>query len=182
MRMTIAGRPLSVLACGVVLAASTAQVRADDVACQAVLAAVIKQAAVPVHQRITIESAAAPGKKLQSEMIHVGDTLYMQVQGRWMTRLYDGKKAADDARQAMQKAEHSCTRLPSETVEGQATDLYGVQGRTATGSSESQFWISTATGLPLRQHSVMLEQGAAKMKHEVRFDYTDVRVPAGVAR
>ena len=52
---------------------------ADDAACQAVLQAAIKQAAVPVHQKITVESAAAPGKPMQSEMIRLGDTLYMQV-------------------------------------------------------------------------------------------------------
>ena len=158
------------------------QVWADNAACQAVLEAVIKQAAVPVHQKISIESAAAPGKPIQSELIRVGDTLYMQVQGKWMARPYDGKKAAEDARQAMQKAEHTCTRVRSEAVDGQAAEFYSVQSKSATGSTDSQIWIASATGLPLRQHTVMLEQGTIKMQHVVRFDYANVRAPEGVAR
>ena len=43
--------------------------RADDAACQAVLQAVIKQSSVPVHQKVTVESAAAPGKPMQNEMM-----------------------------------------------------------------------------------------------------------------
>ena len=135
-----------------------------------------------MHQKISIESAAAPGKPLQSEMIRTGDTLYMQVRGQWTSRPYDGQKAANDARQAMQKAEHSCTRVRSEAVDGQPAELYSVQAKTASGSTNSQIWISYANGLPLRQHTVMLEQGGAKGQHDVRFDYTDVRAPQGVSR
>jgi hypothetical protein len=155
---------------------------ADDAACQAVLQAAIKQAAVPVHQKITVESTAAPGKPMQSEMIRLGDTLYMQVGGRWTARHYDAAKSAGDARQAMKKAEHSCMRVRSEAVDGQPAELYSAQSKTATGSSDSQVWISTATGLPLRQSISILEQGTIKMKNEVRFDYANVRAPAGVSR
>ena len=180
--MKIAGYALSALAFGAELAVLGPRAKADDPsACQAVLEAVIKQTTVPVHQKITIESAAAPGKPIQSETIHVGDTLYMQVRGQWMARPYDARKAAEDARQAMLKAEHSCTRVGSEAVDGQPATLYSVQSRTATGSTDSRIWISPSTGLPLRQRTVMLEQGATKMQHEVGFDYTNVRAPAGGA-
>jgi hypothetical protein len=155
---------------------------ADDIACQVVLEAIIKQMTVPVHQKISIESAAAPGKPLQSEMIRIGDTLYMQVRGQWTSRLYDGQKAANDARQAMQKAEHGCSHVRSEAVDGQAGELYSVHVKTASGGTDSQVWISSATGLPLRQHTVMLEGGVGKAQHDVRFDYTNVRAPAGASR
>jgi hypothetical protein len=156
--------------------------RADDAACQAVLQAVLKQTAAPVHQKVTIETAAAPDKPMHNEMIRLGDTLFMQVRGQWMARPYDAAKAADDARQAMIKGEHSCTRVRSEAVDGQPAELYRVQSKTATGGSDSQIWISTASGLPLRQTITMLEQGTVKLKHEVRSDYTNVRAPAGVSR
>jgi hypothetical protein len=159
-----------------------APAQADDAACQAVLQAVLKQAAVPVHQKVTIESAAAPGKPMQNEMIRLGDTVYMQARGQWMARPYDAARAAEDARQAMTKGEHSCTRVRSEAVDGQPAELYSVQSRTATGGSDSQIWISAASGLPLRQTVAMLEQGTVKLKHEVRSDYTNVRTPAGVSR
>lgn len=182
MRAGLIHRRLSVLLIGAAVAAGGATARADDAACQAVLDAVIKQTTIPVHQKITIESAAAPGKPLRSEMIHIGDRLYMQVAGKWMTRPYDGKKSMADAREAMKKAEHSCTRVRSEAVDGQPADLYSVKTKTASGDSDSRIWISPTTGLPLRQHTVMLENGAAKMKHDVRFDYANVRAPPDVAR
>ena len=178
----IAARLLSVAVSAAVLAIVWLPARADDAACQAVLQAAIKQAAVPVHQKITVESAAAPGKPMQNEMIRLGDTLYMQARGQWMARPYDAAKAADDARQAMTRGEHSCTRVRSEAVDGQPAELYRVQSKTATGGSDTQIWISTASGLPLRQTVAMLEQGTVKLKHEVRSDYANVRAPAGVSR
>jgi hypothetical protein len=173
--MRAIGRRLPVLALGMALGMLGREAVADDAACQTVLDAVIKQATIPVHQKISMESAAMPGKTLQSEMIRTGDTLYMQIRGQWTSRPYDRQKAVDDARQAMQKAEHSCTRVRSETVDGQSADLYSVEAKTASGGTDSQIWISSASGLPLRQHTVMLEQGSAKAQHDVRFDYTDVR-------
>ena len=59
----IAPRLLSVpMFVAAALGVTWAPAGADDAACQAVLQAAIKQAAVPVHQKVTIESAAAPGK------------------------------------------------------------------------------------------------------------------------
>jgi hypothetical protein len=180
--MTAIGRQRSILALAAVFGGSGSPAYADDAACQVVLEAVIKQTTVPVHQKISIESAAAPGKPLQSEMIRIGDTLYMQVRGQWMSRPYDGQKAANDARQAMQKAEHTCSHVRSEAVDGQAAELYTVHSKTASGGTDSQIWISSATGLPLRQHTVMSEAAVGKAQHDVRFDYTNVRVPPGVSR
>jgi outer membrane lipoprotein-sorting protein len=114
-------------------------------------------------------------------MIRTGDTLYMQIRGQWTSRPYDGQKAVNDARQAMQKAEHSCTRVRSETVDGQPADLYSVEAKTASGGTDSQIWISPASGLPLRQHTVMLDQGSAKAQHDVHFDYVDVGAPQSIS-
>ncbi|MGZ5908379.1 MAG: hypothetical protein ACXWLB_00815 [Reyranella sp.] len=179
--MRAIGRRLSVLVLGTALGALGREAVADDAACQAVLDAVIKQATIPVHQKVSIESASMPGKTLQSEMIRTGDTLYMQIRGQWTSRPYDGQKAVNDARQAMQKAEHNCTRVRSETVDGQPADLYSVEAKTASGGTDSQIWISPASGLPLRQHTVMLEQGSAKAQHDVRFDYANVRAPQSIS-
>jgi hypothetical protein len=175
-------RTTAVLALGAMtLGVSPTALRADDAACQAVLAAIIKQTTVPVHQKITVEKPGAPGEPDQSETIRVDGTLYMEDGGQWTARPYDSAKAAEDVRRAMQKAEHSCTRLRGEPVDGQAADLYSVHSKTATSSSDAQVWISSATGLPLRYNATM-EQGATKVKSEVRYDYADVRAPAGVAR
>ena len=153
---------------------------ADEAACKAVLDAVIKQAGVPVHQKISIESAAAPGRRIESELIRLGDTLYMQMRGQWMKRPYDAAKAQQDAREAMHKSQHECTRLRSEAVGGQAAELYEVRSHGPEGNSEAQIWISSSSGLPLRQHTEMATAAAAggqKSRHDVSFDYADVKAP-----
>jgi hypothetical protein len=88
----------------------------------------------------------------------------------------DAAKQAEQVRQALQKAEHSCTRLRSEVVDGKPTELYAVQTKMPSGNAETQIWISAATGLPLRQLTAM-EQGAARAKHDVTFDYDNVKAP-----
>src|SRR5512139_993508 len=137
----IARRLLSVPISAAALAAMGPPAHADDATCQAVLQAVLKQTSAPVHQKVTIETAAAPDKPMHNEMIRLGDTLYMQARGQWMARPYDAAKAADDARQAMAKGEHSCMRVRSEAVDGQPAELYRVQSKTTTGGSDTQIWI-----------------------------------------
>ncbi len=100
-----------------------------------------------------------------------------------MARPYDAAKAADDARQAMTKGEHQLharaqrgRRRPAGRALPRAEqDGDGWQRSRRSGSR-------AASGLPLRQTVAMLEQGAVKLKHEVRSDYTNVRAPAGVSR
>ena len=104
----------------------------------------------------------------------------MQLQGRWMARPYDGAKIAADARQAMDKSEHSCAREGNEAVEGQPAQVYLIKSKTAQGNSESKVWISPSSGLPLRQHTTLIEGAAASGKHDVVYDYKDVKAPPGV--
>jgi hypothetical protein len=42
--------------------------------------------------------------------------------------------------------------------------------------------MSTATGLPLRRQTAMIENGTTKARHDVRFDDANVRAPAGASR
>lgn len=172
-------RRLSLLVFSMALGLSATGVRADDAACQAVLDAVIKQAGVPVRQMITIESASSPGKPLKSEIIRLGDTLYMQIGSQWVTRPYDSQKAVSDSRQSMQKATHTCARVRSDTVDGKQATLYSVQTRGEQGATNSEIWIG-ADGLPIQQHTDM--QGPSKSRHEVRFDYANVTAPTNIRR
>jgi hypothetical protein len=174
--MAVLGRILLPTALLVAFFGPAGMAHADEAACKAVLDSVIKQASMPVHQKITIESAAAPGRRIDSEVIRTGDTLYMQMRGQWTKRPYDPAKAAEDARGAMQKSEHECTKVRSEVVGGQPADLYSVRSHGPDGDSQSQVWISTASGLPLRQHTEMSAQGH-KMQHDASYDYANVKAP-----
>jgi hypothetical protein len=151
---------------------------AGDADCKAVIDAVIKQAGVPVHQKVTIESAQAPGRKIESEVIRIGDALYMQMRGHWMKRPYDAAKAMADAQEAMRKSSHTCSLVRREAIDGQAADLYKVHTEGPEGVTDGEVWISAASGLPLRQRTEMSAQGLSKSRHEVVFDYANVKAPA----
>jgi len=150
---------------------------AGDADCKAVMDAVIKQAGVPVHQKVTIESGQAPGRRIESEVIRIGDALYMQMRGRWMKRPYDPAKASADAQEAMRKSDHTCSLVRREAIDGQPADLYKVHTEGAEGVSDGEVWISVASGLPLRQRTEMSAQGLPKSRHEVVFDYANVKPP-----
>lgn len=151
---------------------------AGDADCKAVIDAVIRQAGVPVHQKVTIESAQAPGRKIESEVIRIGDALYMQMRGHWMKRPYDPAKATADAQEAMRKSSHTCSLVRREAIDGQAADLYKVHTEGPEGMTDGEVWISAASGLPLRQRTEMSAQGLSKSRHEVVFDYANVKAPA----
>jgi len=90
--------------------------------------AVLKQAAVPVHQKVTSESAAAPGKPMQNEMIRLGDTLTCR-RAPWMARPTTPRRRRMMPGRPYQGRAH-CTRVRSEAVDGQPAELYRVQSNT----------------------------------------------------
>ena len=175
-------RRLAVLVLGTALGMFAREANADDAACQAVLDAVIKQATIPVHQKISIESAAAPGKALQSEMIRTDDTLYMQVRGQWTSRPMTARRLQTTRGRRCRKRTTTARAYVAKRSTANLQIFSASKQRLCSGGTESQIWISHASGLPLRQHTVMLEQGNAKGQHDVRFDYADVTAPTGVPR
>jgi len=150
---------------------------AGDADCKAVLDAVVKQAGVPVHQKMEIESSQARGRKMQSEIVRTADALYMQINGQWHKRPYDPARTVADAQEAMRKSAHTCTLVRRDSVNGQAADLYKVHSEGAQGTSDAEVWLSVADGLPLRQHTQMTPPGGAPMRHDVTYDYGNVKAP-----
>ena len=152
---------------------------ASDADCTAILDAIVKVTATSVHQKISIQM---PNGKppLQTEVIHIKDTMYTRATGPWAARPYDGAKVAADARQAMAASEHTCSRDGSEPVDGQPALVYRMDTVTPKGKSQGKIWISTTSGLPLRQHTILLDGTTANGEHEVRFDYTNITPPPGV--
>ena len=74
----------------------------------------------------------------------------------------------------------TCRYLRDETVNGEAASVYHSQAETKGGKSDATLWMSKRTGLPLRSESNIDTGGGDKMHLAIRYDYTDVRPPAGV--
>lgn len=150
---------------------------AGDAECKAILEAVTKQASLPVRQKGSMESAQAPGRKFESEMVRTADTLYLHMNGQWHKRPYDPAKTVADAREAMSKSKHSCELVRREQVNGQLADLYKVHSEGPQGTSDAEMWIGVTSGLPLRQRTQMTPPSGTKMQHDVTYEYGNVKTP-----
>ena len=127
---------------------------ASDADCTAILDAIVKVTATSVHQKISIQM---PNGKppLQTEVIHIKDTMYTRATGPWAARPYDGAKVAADARQAMAASEHTCSRDGSEPVDGQPALGYRMDFLDHRGLPHGRRWYATATlgTAPNRTHA-----------------------------
>lgn len=151
---------------------------AGEAECKAVVDAMMKQAKTPMHQKVAVESSPQPGRKIQSETIQIGDTFYMRMQqGQWIKRAHDAGKLIAETEEAMQKSSYNCSLVRREAIDGQAADLYKVHSESHQGASDAEIWVSVASGLPLRQHTLLTPPNGVKMQLDVTYDYSNVKAP-----
>lgn len=148
--------------------------------CAAVYAALGKLATTPNHQFMATRSDTHPGVG-SDEVIVTRDAMYVQVKGQWHAHAYNGAESRRQIEQGARTAPDRCLHVRDESVDGVAASLYQTQNADGDGSSvDTQLWISSATGLPLRQRiDVDVGGKQGKSSTEVRFDYSDVVAPAG---
>jgi hypothetical protein len=108
-------------------------------------------------------------------MIYAAGSVYMKMNGKWT--LTDSIK---DLEQAVPKkgqnasSKDTCRYVKDEPVNGEMAALYSSHSETSKGKIDLQFWISKATGLPLRQES---SSDGGKAVISTRFEYGNVKPP-----
>jgi hypothetical protein len=162
-RFTILALAAGVLAVG----------RANAAGCPPIEAAAIKQATTPYH--MIMDSAEEGGR--HSEMIQTATTTYTLVKGQWVAIPYDAQERVKDMKESAEEQKISCQKVGHDDVDGQQTDHYTAQSRTDAGSFSGDVWVSSSTGLIVKQHMVHAEDGK-KATTDIRYDYTNVAVPA----
>ena len=164
--------PLACLAAGVLVAASAAH--AND--CLDVpKAAAIAQVKVP-HSVAHVMTS--PGQAPQhADMIFAGDKSYVKVDGKWSAIPFSVKDQIDMINSGSAKAQAavSCQKTAGETIGGEPTFLMAVH-ETAPKVSDLRIWISTRTGLPMREEIKL--GGGLLITDEFRYD--NIQAPAGV--
>ncbi|MEP6940041.1 MAG: hypothetical protein ABI846_09775 [Rudaea sp.] len=157
----------------------TAPARAAD-ACNAVFDAMAKLATTPHHQYMSEPAGDKPGHKRESEIVQTATMHYLKVQGTWVARAYDEKAAAALASRAANDGELTCKMVDNENVDGQPTNVFATHHETDGGSADQRIWISTSTGLPLRQ-TIDIEVGddRGKTHKDLRYEYMNVSAPSG---
>lgn len=154
---------------------------AVDASCKPAIDAILKQIGTPTHIYATQTSALHGGKPEPRESIYTGGAIYVQVRGQWkrspMSVQDMRKQQEENVRDAKSM---SCRYLRDETVNGETAAVYHSQDETEEGTSEATLWVSKRTGLLLRSENDVATGDKSKMHLEIRYEYGDVRPPAGV--
>lgn len=164
----------------VALAASpiAAHAQKDLASCKPVFDALEKQATTPSHAYMTQDGAG--GKSSNGEIIFVGGITYANVGGRWRKIGTSAEERVAQVRDNIKDAKsYACKRVRDGLIDGAPATLYEVQTESSEAKSSGQVWIAKGTNLPLR-NDVTLDVDGDKTHSSMRYEYSNVRAPAGV--
>ena len=162
-----------------------APLRAQSAECSSSFAASSKVYDKPFHAYI-IDSAQTDarlqgGRPTVYEAIWTGTVEYVVVQGKWMKSPIDIATAQKAAKEARAKAKATCSHLRDEGVNGELAAVWRIHSVSEVGVTDTDIWISRGSGMPLKSDVHQDVGGALGKSHIVsRYDYTNVRPPAGV--
>lgn len=159
-----------------------ARAAAVDPACKPMLDSMAKQYSTPVHIYMTQVAAFRGDKPRSTESIFAGGTIYVQVRGKWVRSPMSLEQMRRQREENIRNAKSmSCRYLRDEAVDGEAAAVYSSQSETEDTKSSSTLWVSKRTGLPLKIEIDIDTGGTQGKEHSsVRYDYSNVRPPAGV--
>jgi outer membrane protein assembly factor BamB len=166
---------------GLLIAAAAGQpARAADPACKVVIDAITKQVTTPTHTVVTDTSASHGGQPKTHESIYVDGVVYVQVKGQWMRSPMTAQKKRERQEETLHDLQSmSCRYLRDETVDGEAAAAYHVI-QTQPEKSQATIWVSKRSGLPLRNENDIDPGDKDALHMVIRYDYANVRPPAGV--
>ena len=165
---------LSVLSLLVIGQAVTA--RAAD-SCQPVFDALQKLVTIPSHS-YTTSTAAKGGTPRTAETIMVQGKKYIRANGKWMDARVTPQEVLEQEKENEKNGKSSCQFVRRDSVNGESASLYHLQRETEDFKEDSQIWISTARGLPLREEQDIEMGGSLGKRHNsAHFEYTNVQSP-----
>jgi hypothetical protein len=156
-----------------ITAAAPTHARADDASCKVVMDAMMKQIRTAYRETITLDGKPA------RELIHTTTAFYYQGKdGHWMKV----PMTAQDRIDAMHETGatvSNCKQLREERVDGQPAIVYAAHEQTTlpAQSIDTQIWIATASGLPLKIETDQ-EAGGHKVHGSSLCTYDNVQPPA----
>jgi hypothetical protein len=159
--------------------------RAQGPECAASFAATSKLYDKPFHA-YTIDSAQTDarlhgGRPSVSESIWTGTVDYVMYRGKWMKSPIDMAEIRKTSKLAATKVKATCSHLRDESVNGEPATVWRIHSVSELDTSDTDLWISRSSGLLLKSDAHQDVGGALGKSHIVaRYDYTNVRPPAGV--
>ena len=161
-----------------------APIRAQGPQCAPVLAVSSKLFDVPFHMYM-IDSAQTDarlhgGKPTISESISTGSVYYVMVRGKWIKSPVDMAEMRKD-KDTVSTAKFTCSHLRDESVNGESAAMWRTHKVSESGTEDTDLWISKSRNVVLKSDVHQDVGGAFGKSHIVsRYEYTNVRPPAGV--
>jgi hypothetical protein len=171
-------------AAGVATLFATAPIRAQGSDCATVFASSSKMLDVPYHMYM-IDSAKTDavlhgGKPTAGEVISAGGEMYVLSRGKWVkspVSIAELRKDQDNP----DSTKATCSHLRDESVNGEPAAVWRSHIVNAAATIDSDVWISKSRGVVLKSNSLTDVGGPlGKSRSIARYDYTNVRPPAGV--
>ena len=159
---------------GIALSPAVVRAQKSPAACQPLVDAERKEIMTPHHVYETRGGSA-------NELISTGGVTYIQLHGAWRRSPMGPKEALAQMQENLDSARaFSCQRTGGESVGGVATVIYAAHVENQGVKADTRTWVAVATGLPVRQEEDLEIDGTPGKTHlSTRWDYTNVRVPAG---
>lgn len=172
------------IAAGALLLA-TPTIRAQATNCATVRAVGMKMLSVPYHLYLVdsggAQAALNGGKPTVGEVISAGGSMYVLSHGKWLK----SPVSLADLKAQQNKADSmktTCTHLRDESVNGEPASVWRSHTVNEMATIDTDMWISKRSGLAIKSTSITDIGGGpmGKTRTTGRYEYTNVRVPAGV--
>jgi hypothetical protein len=137
----------------------------------------------PTHLYSSETTVSRGNKPRTIEMIYAGGAnaaIYILIDAKWTRSKMDGATMAKQEEENRRNSKYSCRYVRDEAVNGEAAVVYTSHAETEDLKSDATTWISKSRGLPLRTELELDLDDPNKSHTSVRYEYTNVRPPAGV--
>lgn len=173
----ISGSLLAVL--GVAVLPVVARAQAIPAACRPLIEAEEKEIMTPNHAYLTDGPAGRSGQTT-SEVISAGGAMYVLNRGSWRRSPLTPQAALAQLKQNLTTTkQYSCRQVGDEAVDGVPAAVYVAHSETEDLKVDARTWVARDTGLVLRTEED-LDTGNGEKRHiSIRYEYANVRVPAG---
>lgn len=155
-----------------------ASVFAADADCQTRFNTRFKLFSVPTHS-YTVK-ALPGGKSETSETIFASGAIYFLARGKWIHSKMTPPDMLKQEEENIRNSKSKCRQVRDEMVNGEATALYMGHSENDGVKSDAQTWISKSSGLPLKTEEDIDTGDGDKRHMSIRYEYSNVKAPAGV--
>lgn len=168
---------VSVFTLLMVMAFVTPSPAADS--CDPVFNAMTKAATTPSHRYSTHSVPSPNGNKITNvETIYLQNKIYIRISGKWMESPQSPSEMLQQQQENRKDSKPTCLFVRNESVNGESAALYSLRSQNEDSKEDGQIWISTHTGLTLREE-VDMDTGDSQGKSHasVRYEYGNVKPP-----